>query len=281
LKSPSHKNNIVQRSASVLTMMRSSCLLTLVLAQTATSASVVATQKLRQSGDSFVSTLKFKTTVRICNAYPYKKGMEILLGKEKITTSPLEYKLCDEFHPNLKEGDKLDFQVDGTTAGTFSVSALPQNDAILVLIIHRHDPHTTAVSFESHVFSNLKNAQIAVIDTYKGPARSLIKIQDQKQKKPIRNEELRFDSVVAVSQGAYHVTLENMTGATQAKHDLVAVNGESYVLIRVGVEGDVGPKYPQDIVVYPESLLTQLGGAKAYSMFVAALATLLSLVTSL
>jgi len=272
-------------------MMRFICLLSLVLAQTATSASVVATQKLRQSGDSFVSTLKFKTAVRICNAYPYSKQMDVLLGKEKITgRSPLAYKHCGEFHPDIKEGDKLDFQVDGSTAGTFSVNALPQNDAILVLIIHRHDPHTTAVSFESHVFSNLKNAQIAVIDTYKGPAISSVKIQDQKkpggewdgkQKKPIRNEELRYDSVVAVNEGAYHVTLVNTEGIIRAKNDLIAVNGESYVVIRVGVEGDMGPKYAEDIIVFPESLLSQLGGAKAYSMFVAAFATLLSLVASL
>ena len=35
----------------------------------------------------------------------------------------------------MKAGDKLEFRVGDANAGTFSVSDLPNNDAVLVLVI--------------------------------------------------------------------------------------------------------------------------------------------------
>lgn len=266
-------------------MLRSIGLAIFFLAQTAAGTSV-ASAHLRQKhvGSSFVSTLKFKVTLRICNAYPYGRAMDVYHGKEKLTEKSLYYKQCGEFSPNLKEGDKLDFKVGDNTAGTFSVNGLPQNDAVLVLVIHRHDTTSSAVSFESHMFANLLNAQVAVIDAYKGNAVGIMRIQDRKsvspEEKAVRSEELRYDSVMAVNQGAYDVVLEDMKGETKAKHQLVALNRESYLLIRCGVEAREAP-YPQEIMVFPESPMSALGGAKAYSLFAAALATLLSVTASL
>jgi len=263
-------------------MFRFVSLALLLLAQNVAGASVVATKQLRQkhAGESFISTLKFQIKLRICNAYPYGRAMDIYLGKEKLTEASMHYKQCGEFSPNLKDGDKLDFKVGDSSAGTFSVSGLPQNDAVLVLIIHRHDTLSSAVSFESHVFASLLNAQVAVIDTYKGKAASVMRIQDRKSKEPMRTEELRYDSVMALNQGHYEVVLQDMTGKTQAAHDLVALNKESYMLLRVGTEAQQGPSYPQEIIVFPESPLSALGGAKAYSLFAAALVTLFSMVSS-
>merc|ERR1719274_554727 len=93
---------------------------------------------------------------------------------------PMTYKSCKDFKAPLKPGDKLEFKVGDANAGTFSVSDLPNNDATLLLIIYRHDTLSTAVAFESHVFANLLNAQVAVIDTYKGNAKSTPRIQDRK-----------------------------------------------------------------------------------------------------
>merc|ERR1719291_756432 len=112
----------------------------------------------------------------------------------------MPYKKCGEFTPSLKDGDKIDFKVGDSSAGSFSVSELPGNDAVLVLVIYRHDTLSTAVSFESHVFANLINAQIAVLDTYKGSTKASLTIQDQDatdgtvQRETPRSEELRFDS---------------------------------------------------------------------------------------
>merc|ERR1712032_1137717 len=98
-----------------------------------------------------------------------------------------------------KSGDKLEFKVGDANAGSFSVSELPNSDAVLLLVIHRHDQKSTAVSFESHVFASLQNSQIAVIDTYKGSAKAMPRILDSKKSghnETARSEELRYDSVV-------------------------------------------------------------------------------------
>merc|ERR1719451_13659 len=105
-----------------------------------------------------------------------------------MTDAAMPYKACKDFVSPLKAGDKLEFKVGDASAGTFSVSDLPNNDAVLLLVIHRHDTLSTAVSFESHVFANLLNAQVAVIDTYKGTEKSSVKIQDSKDAKSARKE---------------------------------------------------------------------------------------------
>lgn len=235
--------------------MRFVSLAILLLARVASSTSVVAasTQLRKSAGSTFISTLKFQVKLRICNAYPYSYPMDVYLGKEKVTESSLAYKSCAELNPNLKAGDKLDFKVRDSSAGSFSVNELPQNDAVLVLVIYRHDTLSTAVSFESHVFANLLNAQVAVIDTYKGSAKATTKIQDKSAGDKARKEDLRYDSVVAVNPGEYEVVLEGSDGKKASASDLVALNRESYVLMRVGVEAQSGQQYPQELVIYPKS----------------------------
>jgi len=271
-------------------MLRFFSLAILLLARLAAGTTIVAkeaTKKLRHrhAGASFISSLQFKLTLRICNAYPYTHPMDVYLGEEKLTESALAYKKCGEYNPTVKVGDKLDFKVGESSAGSFTVSELPSNDATLVLIIYRHDTQSTAVSFESHVFSNLLNAQVAVLDAYRGSAKAVPKIQDinQKQDKDFvqRSEELRYNSVVAVNQGLYEVVLHATDGEAKARHQLVAINRESYLVVRVGVEAAEGQAFPQELMVYPESDPRALGGAAKYSLFAATLATLLSVWASL
>jgi len=171
----------------------------------------------------------------------------------------MPYKACREFKAPLKSGDKLEFKVGDATAGTFAVSDLPSNDAVLLLVIHRHDTVSTAVSFESHVFANLANPQIVVLDAYKGKAKAHTSIMDAEstdkteKKEKSRSEELRFDSVVAVNPGKYEVALTGDDGEMKVKKELVALNHESYVVFRSGVEAAHGPSYAQELVVFPES----------------------------
>jgi len=258
------------------------------LARIASGATVVAaSNNLRQknAGATFISSLKFQTKLRICNAYPYSYPMDVFLGKEKLTAAAMPYKSCGEFQPDLKAGDKLDFKVRDSSAGSFAVSELPQSDSVLVLVIYRHDTMSTAVSFESHVFANLLNAQVAVLDAYRGTATAIPLIQDVKQggdpKVERRSEELRFNSVVAVNQGLYEVTLQSSAGEQKARHQLVALNRESYLIVRCGVETQQGQSYPEELMVFPESDPRALSGAAKSSLFAAALATLLSVWVSL
>jgi len=230
--------------------------------------SAVATGKqLRHAGGSFISSLQFNHVLRVCNAYPYAHPLDVYIGKEKLTgAEPMPYKKCGEFHPTLKAGDKIDFKVgDSSSAGSFSIAELPSNDATLVLIIYRHDTISTGVSFESHVFSNMANAQVAVIDTYRGAGKATPRIQDIKAhhdpNQQVRSEELRFDSVMAVNPGMYEVTLEGTDGAITAKHDLVAFDRESYMVMRIGLEAEQGQSYPQDLMIFPQSDPARFSGS--------------------
>eukprot|EP00747_Dinoflagellata_sp_TGD_P125029 gnl/TRDRNA2_/TRDRNA2_174096_c1_seq19.p1 gnl/TRDRNA2_/TRDRNA2_174096_c1~~gnl/TRDRNA2_/TRDRNA2_174096_c1_seq19.p1 ORF type:complete len:258 (-),score=62.13 gnl/TRDRNA2_/TRDRNA2_174096_c1_seq19:68-841(-) len=231
--------------------------------------------------EGFVRSLEFKHRLRVCNAYPYNAALDVYRGKsEKLTSDgAMPYKSCKDFSTPLKAGDKLEFKVGDASAGTFSVSDLPNNDAVLMLVIHRHDTLSTAVSFESHVFANLLNAQIAIIDTYKGRARAVPRIMDEKAAKNARSEELRYDSVVAVKPGTYDVALVGEDGANKAKAQLVALNRESYVVMRVGVEAQQGPAYPQELVVYPKSEEPKKSGAATrmmvFPLLLAAVASLM------
>merc|ERR1719353_2848189 len=95
-------------------------------------------------------------------------------------------------------------------------------------------------------------ATCAFIDCYKGAARSTPRIMDAEGGKAgaaARSEELRYDSVVAVNQGIYDVVLAGQDGETKSKSQLVALNRESYVILRMGVEAQQGPSYPQELVV--------------------------------
>lgn len=223
-------------------------------------------------GKGFVKSLNFKHRVRICNAYPNVYALDVFRGKaqaEKLTSdTPLEYKACREFRTPLMAGDMIEFKVPvqsdpgmddvnvgGQSAGTFTISDMPNNDAVLFLVIHRHDTLSTAAAFESHVFANLLNAQMALVDTYKGHAHTLTRAQitDGASGEKGRKENLRFNSVVALNQGTYEVEFNGRDGKVENKAELVALDKESYVVIRTGAESQQGTSYPQDIIVFPKS----------------------------
>jgi hypothetical protein len=219
---------------------------------------------------SFVKSLEFKRRLRVCNAYPYPTALDIYKGATTMTEEPLEYKACHDFNTDLVPGDKLIFKVGNANAGTFSVSDLPNNDAILLLIVYRHDTLSTAVSFESHVYANLLNAQVAVVDAYKGPEKATLKINDHEEAKTSRSEELRFDSVVAVNPGRYDAVLATPDGEPVSTQNFVALNRESYIILRTGVQAQQGSSYEQSLVVFPQSDASLLGAA--WSSMLAAVA---------
>uniref|UniRef100_A0A7S1B1P5 Uncharacterized protein n=1 Tax=Noctiluca scintillans TaxID=2966 RepID=A0A7S1B1P5_NOCSC len=211
--------------------------------------------QLRSSGP-----IHFDHRLRVCNAYPYSSAINVYRGADLLTEA-MPYKTCQDLKSALVAGDKLDFKIGSASAGVFSVSDLPNNDAVLLLIIHRHDGLSSAAAFESHVFANLLNSQVAVFDTYSGSALSTPEIVDERGGKS-RSETLRFNSVVAVNKGMYEVKLKDHTGVTKAVSELVALNHESYVVIRTGVEAHSGQSYPEDLIVFPQSSTAQLSGAQ-------------------
>jgi len=251
------------------------------------SCCTVMTECLRHTGQpnsrdghagTFVKALEFKHRLRVCNAYPGVAAIDVYKGKgDRLNgDAPMPYKTCDDFVTPLKAGDKLEFKIGDANAGTFSVSDLPNSDAVLFLVIHRHDTLSTAVTFESHVFANLLSAQVAIIDTYTGAAKSQPRIMDASDGgKHSRSEELRFESVVAVNPGVYDVALVDSNGKTTAKNSLVALNRESYVVLRTGVEAKQGPSYPQELVVYPSLAPSALHSAAAPQIMMLSIITIL------
>lgn len=203
---------------------------------------------------SFVRSLAFQQRLRICNAYPYYAALDVRVGERSLTQSPLQYRSCQEFTPSMRVGDRINFKVEDNTVGTFDITDLPENDAVLLMVIHRHDTDSSAVSFQSHVFSNQHAAQIAILDTYKGSAKSELRIKDALPKRGNRSELLRYDSVVAVDPGDYEVMLKGVKGENSTMlslETLEAKPGEAYVVIRCGVESHMGEVYPQSLLVYP------------------------------
>jgi len=255
------------------------CLLLLVAATNA--ANVKGSLRQKAGVNGFVRALEFKHRLRVCNAYPYAGSLDVFRSKEKLTDDAMPYKACKDFMSPLQAGDKLVFKVGEASAGTFSVSDLPNNDAVLLLVIHRHDTLSTAVSFESHVFANLLNAQVAVIDTYKGRALAAPRIRDaasHSKGSDSRTEDLRYRSVVAVNPGVYDVELDDKEGKSFGKSQLVALNRESYIILRVGVDAQQGPKYAQELVVYPQSDPALLhSGAVSHGVFAALVAAVFAL----
>lgn len=221
----------------------------------------------RVQTEGLVRALAFKYTLRLCNSYPSDKKLDVAKGKESIA-SGMAYKECHESPGDLKEGDKLEFKFDGSEAGTFSIGELPQNDATLLLMITRHDTVSSAVSFESHVFANLANSQVAVLDMYKGAEKGTVKIEDKKDAKSSRSEDLRYDSVVAVNPGQYQCVLVGADGKEQSRAALVAKSQHSYVVFRTGVDGD---KFKQELVVYPKDEAPKSGacGTSFLALFAA------------
>merc|ERR1719197_2336952 len=120
----------------------------LVIPALCSSATALSDASLRSSGKAqgFVKALEFKHSLRVCNAYPYSAALDVYQGAaRKLTTdAPMHYRTCKDFVSQLKSGDKLEFKVGDASAGTFAVSDLPQNDAVLLLVIHRHDTLSTA-----------------------------------------------------------------------------------------------------------------------------------------
>lgn len=201
---------------------------------------------------SFVKPLEFKHRLRVCNAYGFP--MNIFRATIKLTEPEMQYKECRQFAIQLLTGDKLEFHIGDSNGGTFAVASMPDNDAVLLLVISRHDSQSSAVSFESHIFANLADAQVAVIDTYKGKNGGVIRIQDHYKIKSSRSEELRYDSVVALNPGKFDCVLYGKDGIEKKKEPLVALNREAYVVLRVGVEAPQGGSgLPEEIIVFPHS----------------------------
>merc|ERR1719199_1801235 len=101
----------------------------------------------------------------------------------------LPYKGCADVEKPLTKGEQVDFYAPDKRGliGSFEISELPQEDALLFLLIQAHDEVSTGVKFQSHMFSNSGDSQLALFDSYVGAkpgSKTLLTISDLAQKDP-------------------------------------------------------------------------------------------------
>lgn len=192
----------------------------------------------------------------ICNAYASPKKLDVMLVRTRqVLTegSPLAYKQCKEFTFPLVEGDQLDFKSAGLDIGTFYATGLPTTAASLLLVPHRRNPHAVGMRFESHAFAVTQIPQIAVVNAYSdkenaGSVKIAESLVEGQTTDSMVEEDLKFASVVAVNPGKYGVSL---SGVDKASLPLSVKGVGTYVVIKVGMEGDEKGNFPQELMVFP------------------------------
>ncbi|CAJ1401904.1 unnamed protein product [Effrenium voratum] len=209
---------------------------------------------------SFVKNLDYKLKLRICSAYPADAPVQVDLNEVTIRKA-LEYKSCFEYTGDMRSGDNVNFKVAGLGSGSFTIDDLPKEDAVLVLVVRRHDKASMAVSFTSHVFARLSGPQVALLDTFQGSSDSVVEIQ---QKEEDKTETLRYNSVMALDEGSYKVTLHDRD--SKQEYPLEAESDEAYVIIRCGVDSEVLRSYKEELILYPASADDKDAKAAAYPM---------------
>jgi len=240
---------------------------------------------LHPADSSMVKPMQFDQKLIVCNAYPSHSLMTLTRnGGEAMASGQkaLRYRECRRFDSQLQAHDKLDMMLSGMEIhGTFEVGALPASDAILLLVLQKRD-HSKLLSFQSFAFptgTETKEAQLAVIDAYKGNHSSMahLRVEDhvantEKHEVSKRVEELNFNHVYSVEEGAYDASVSDL----KAKTLLKLVKNQNYVVLRTGEEGN----FPESLVVFPEVM--QSGSSRLCgSALTILLATLLAAFTQM
>merc|ERR1719375_1021697 len=178
----------------------------------------------------------------------------------------INFKECRHVSSRVHSKDKLDF-VFGSSGiqGSFEIGDLPQSDAMLLLVVGKRDATSSLVSFQSFAFPSHrdgKDAQLAVVDAYKGNSSSPhLRMEDHingKQAKTIskRVEQLNFNRIYAIEQGTYDVSISDhiLQGnladqlTTLSKRTLQLDKNHNYVILRTGD----GKLEDQSLVAFPE-----------------------------
>ncbi|CAD7954091.1 unnamed protein product [Amoebophrya sp. A25] len=239
-------------------------------------------------------------TLRVCNAYPYTKPMNLYLNDVDLFGG-LEYKDCVDFVDlKLLPGDNIRFKTEvdhhERGAGIFEIADIPDDEATtLLLVVTRHGRSSNAVAFQSHVFKASKDAQVAVLDTFQGLSPSgeagRVEIMHEGASKTPhgRPETLPFGRVNRINAGVYDLILDDrlMGTADNAVREFIALPGHDYVVLRVGIEdepeandgpqegvselGDKNPvpgdaSFPEELVLFPLSDPTRLVGYRRGGM---------------
>lgn len=198
----------------------------------------------------------------LCNAYPDRDTLDVTVGRTPLTSAPLPYKSCEQLSPHLEVSDTLRFYVSGLEVGHFVVSALPFVDSTMVLIVSRANASTQVARFQSHIFAAADTPQVAIFDTFIGADQGDFSIgfdpETAKDKDQNISETLPLNTTQAVPQGIFSVKLNGLMNETKMNTTFIAVKKTAYVLLRTGIEAEVGESFNQSMVLFPQSTRAEL-----------------------
>lgn len=213
-------------------------------------------------------------SLRLCNAYAFESGVDVFHTARKLpspwhpkpavtcltnVSGPLSYKKCMDFGfvEGLGHGSQLSFRLDGgLQIASFMITALPRRRALLLLVLYRHDTHTTAAAFSSHVFDDSSDPEVALIDAYQGSSMSGVEVRSTNGN--IR-QPLRFGTAITLRPGWYEwlLTGNHATGFDGGSAIGYKLNSnQKYVAMRVGVDAENGPSYGEELVMFPQAWLS-------------------------
>lgn len=215
--------------------------------------------------EGMIKPFRFNQKILVCNAYPSKSPMlveknraEALADKEHA----ISFKECRYLKGRLQAQDRLDLMLrDIEVKGTFEVGELPSTDAVLLLVLEKR-PGSPMISFQSFAFpssSEGNDAQLAVIDTYRGNSSAPhLKMEDhitgkEAQTVSKRIEQLNFNHVYAVEEGTYDAFVNDKLDEALAKSTkkvLKLAKSQNYVVLRTGEQDH----FAESLVVFPENM---------------------------
>lgn len=225
---------------------------------------------------SFLKSIEYQHRLRVCNAYPGSEVFRVEKAGQNLTKNgaSLAYKECQEAHMRepLKAGDRLSFFADTLPMGSFTIDALPQYDAMLYIVVQRHDERSDAVAFQSHLFAAARNAQVAVMDTYVGKAKAALLLANATgeggaSKGGIQSYTVMpFGTAFGVADGNYQVILSDGSADSKIRSPLQTRQGESYLVLRTGV-GLAGKGSEMNLMVFPSPSWADKSGVPKASVW--------------
>jgi hypothetical protein len=209
----------------------------------------VHSQKQALRAAPLVHEENFKRRLVACNTFPDEEPVSITQNRHTSLEKNLRYKDCKILQGKITEGDQLVFESKSAGTWTFQVGALPESDSTLLLVFEKRDEHSKVPAFQSFAFPPSKeDAQLAVIDAFKGQStRTRVHLSD---KVPTHNraEDLDYDRVYAIEGGEYDLSMLVGENATSKPSMMAMSKGGDYVALRLGGSG-----YAHD---YAEELVT-------------------------
>jgi len=221
-----------------------------------------AKQSLRAAAP-IVHAERFKRTLVACNTFPDEEAVSITQNRHTKLENGLGYKQCRVINGKIQEGDQLVFESKSAGTWTFQVGALPESDSALLLVFEKRDEGSKVPAFQSFAFPPTSDdAQLAVIDTFKGKAaRTRVHLKDAVPGHN-RAEDLDYDRVYAIEGGDYDLSMLLGENATTAPNKLHMTKGGDYVALRLGGSG-YAHDYEEELVTF--SLLDSSAFATAFA----------------